>query len=59
MAIVTSRKDQKRVADAARRVGGYDQLLRLAGEHRQAKGDGKLLKDAQGRWSFHAASHKA
>lgn len=55
MAIVTTRKNQLRVSEAALRVGGYEQLLRLAEEHKRLKGAGKLLKDEHGHWTFRRA----
>lgn len=53
MGIVTSTQEQRRVAEAARRVGGYDQLARLAGEKRAAGAQAKLTYDqAAGRWTY-------
>jgi len=55
MAIVTTRKNQLRVSEAALRVGGYEQLLRLAEEHKRLRGSGKLSKDEHGHWTFRHA----
>lgn len=55
MGIVTSTEEQRRVAEAARRVGGYDQLARLAGEKRAAGAAAKLTYDqTAGRWTYNA-----
>lgn len=55
MSIVTSTQEQRRVAEAARRVGGYDQLTRLANEKRKAGADAKLTYDkAESRWTYTA-----
>ena len=52
MAVLTSTRTQNRVAAAARKVGGYGELVRLSRE-RFAAGDGAVLvRDADGRWAY-------
>jgi hypothetical protein len=56
MAVVTSISEQQRVADAARKVGGYEQLVRLAREKQAAGANAKLVKDNDtGQWTYKAA----
>ena len=51
MTTMTTRRDQRDIAAAARRVGGYDELLRLANERRRLP-DSTVTRDAAtGRWS--------
>lgn len=53
MAVVTSTQEQRRVAEAARRVGGYENLARLAQEKRQAPRDAKVTYDPEAnRWTY-------
>jgi len=53
MGVVISLAEQRRVADAARRVGGYDQLVRLAKEKRAAQPGAKLVRNAAtGQWTY-------
>lgn len=53
MPVVTSTQEQRRVAEAARRVGGYDQLARLAQEKRSAPLDSKVTYDhGAERWTY-------
>lgn len=54
MGIVTSLAEQRRVSDAARRVGGYEQLVRLATEKRAAGPGATLVKRADGQWIYKA-----
>lgn len=55
MGIVTSTEEQRRVAEAARRVGGYEQLTRLANERRVAGAGAKLTYDQdERRWTYSA-----
>lgn len=51
MGTMTTRRDQRVTADAARRVGGYSELVRLAAERRR-QGDGStIVRDAgTGEW---------
>lgn len=50
MTTITTRRDQRNTAAAARRVGGYGELVRLANERRRV--EGTVTRDAQtGRWS--------
>lgn len=53
MAVLTTTKDQNRVAAAARKVGGYENLVRLTQE-RQAAGPGAVVRrDARtGEWGY-------
>jgi hypothetical protein len=49
MTTITTRRDQRDTAAAARRVGGYDELIRLAHERRRI--DGTVTRDADtGQW---------
>lgn len=49
MTTITTRRDQRDTAAAARRVGGYGELVRLAHERRRV--DGTVTRDANtGRW---------
>lgn len=52
MAVLTSTRDQMRVAAAARKVGGYGELARLSREKIAAGKGGVLTKDANGRWTY-------
>ena len=55
MTTITTRRDQRDTAAAARRVGGYDELVRLANERRRV--DGTVTRDAHtGRWSVRGRS---
>lgn len=54
MPILTTTRDQVRVGAAARRVGGYDELIRLDRE-RTAAGPGAVLKRINGRLCYVAA----
>ncbi len=49
--IVTTVKEQNETAKAARKVGGYDELVRLSAEYQRLGGKGKLIKE-NGRYSF-------
>ncbi|MBB3473484.1 hypothetical protein [Sphingomonas sp. BK345] len=50
MSTITTRRDQRDTAAAARRVGGYQELVRLANERRHSAG-GTVARDATtGRW---------
>jgi len=51
MAILTTTKDQIRVAVAARKVGGYDELVRLDREKRAA-GKGAVLTRKDGKLTY-------
>lgn len=44
MSVVTSPREQRRIAEAARKVGGYDELARLADEWRKAIKRGDTVK---------------
>jgi hypothetical protein len=52
MTTITTRKDQTETASAARKVGGYGELVRLASEQSK-QGQGSTVKrdSATGRWS--------
>lgn len=58
MTILTTTKDQLRVATAARRVGGYDELIRLDREKRAA-GPGAVLTRRNGKLTYKPAKVKA
>jgi hypothetical protein len=53
MAVLTSTRDQNRVAAAARKVGGYSALVRLS-KQRHTVGAGAVLKrdPRTGEWSY-------
>jgi hypothetical protein len=53
MATIMTIGEQRRAGEAARKVGGYSELIRLETERRQAKGKGHVVRDgASGRYSF-------
>lgn len=57
MATILTTREQKQAGEAARRVGGYSELIRLETERRQAKGKGTVVRDASnGRYSFAPSS---
>jgi len=62
MATIMTIGEQRRAGEAARKVGGYSELIRLETERREAKGKGHVVRDgASGRYSFkagHAAPKK-
>lgn len=49
MGAVTTKAEQLRAGLVARRVGGYSELLRLAGERLSQKG-GHFVRDDEGRY---------
>jgi hypothetical protein len=51
--VMTTTRNQNRVAAAARKVGGYDVLVRLSREWLSAPVGGVLVRDAKtGEWSY-------
>jgi hypothetical protein len=50
MGNITTLKEQRETSAAARKVGGYAELVRLANERRLAGNRGKLVQ-REGRWS--------
>lgn len=50
MSTITTRRDQQDTAGAARRVGGYAELVRLANERRRTAGSKIKRDEATGRW---------
>lgn len=53
MATIMTIGEQRRAGEAARRVGGYSELIRIESERRKAKGEGHVTRDAKsGRYSF-------
>lgn len=51
MSMTTTRRDQRETAAAARRVGGYSELVRLAAERRRQGSGSKIIRDPQtGQW---------
>lgn len=52
MAVLTSTQDQNRVAAAARKVGGYEELDRLSREKIAAGKDAKLTRTDDGRLTY-------
>jgi hypothetical protein len=60
MASILTIGEQRRVGAAARKVGGYDELIRLESERRRAKGLGHVERDDKsGRYSFVATAAAA
>ncbi|ALL13154.1 hypothetical protein [Caulobacter henricii] len=55
MVILTTTRDQVRVGLAARRAGGYSELIRLDREKRRA-GPGAVLKRTNGRLYYERAN---
>lgn len=53
--IVLSVKEQRQLGAAARKVGGYSELIRLDAERRGIKGPKKLVRDHRGRYEYVAA----
>ena len=52
--------EQRRAGEAAQKVGGYSELIRLESERRKAKGKGRVVRDgASGRYSFAPGSNAA
>lgn len=58
MTTVTTRKEQVETASAARKVGGYSELVRLAAERAQKGKDSFVQKDAAGRWNVVSVKRK-
>ena len=52
MAVLTSTRTQNRVAAAARKVGGYEELVRLSRERYSAGEGAALIRTADGRWTY-------
>lgn len=53
MAVLTTTRDQNRVAAAARKVGGYENLVRLSKEAHAAGPGGVVRRDARtGQWAY-------
>ena len=50
MSTITTRRDQRDTAAAARRVGGYQELVRLANERRHSEGSTVTRDATTGRW---------
>jgi len=47
MTTITSRQEQRHTASAARRVGGYSELVRLESERLQRGGGGSVAQNPQ------------
>ena len=56
MTAITTTAQQVKAARAARKAGGYGELIRLEAERRAAGGQGQVVRDATGRFSFQPAS---
>jgi hypothetical protein len=56
MTTITTRREQSDTASAARKVGGYSELVRLAAERRKL-GEGSVPKrdGKTGKWSMQAS----
>ena len=53
MATIMTVGEQRRAGDAARKVGGYSELIRIESERRDAKGQGHVVRNASsGQYSF-------
>ncbi|AYO75514.1 MULTISPECIES: hypothetical protein [Alphaproteobacteria] len=53
MASILTLGQQRKAGTAARKVGGYGELIRLETERRKAKGQGKIVLEAStGRYIF-------
>lgn len=60
MATILTIDQQRTAGSAARKVGGYGELIRLEGERRAAKGQGVVQRDAgSGRFVFTKKSDAA
>ncbi|MBB4859197.1 hypothetical protein HNO88_002526 [Novosphingobium chloroacetimidivorans] len=60
MATIMRTDEQRRAGAAARKVGGYSELIRLETERRAAKGAGRVVKDGVSwRYSFAPTSSSA
>ncbi len=59
MAVLTSTQDQIRVAAAARKVGGYEELARLSREKISAGRDAVLTSADDGRLTYLRAKPEA
>lgn len=51
MGILTTRRDQRHTASAARRVGGYSELIRLSSERARSSGGVLTRNAATGQWT--------
>ena len=58
MATITTRDEQRSTADAARRVGGYSELVRLAQE-RGTGTDRAIIRSPNGDWQVRPSSKTA
>lgn len=59
MTTITTRKEQKDTASAARKVGGYSELVRLAAERRKEGSGSTVSRNAKtGAWSVKPASDR-
>lgn len=59
MTAITTTAQQVKAARAARKAGGYSELIRLEAERRAAGGQGKVVRDATtGRFRFQAAAFR-
>lgn len=57
MATIMTVGEQRRAGEAARKVGGYSELIRLESERRDAKGKGHVVIDSSsGHYSFKPGS---
>lgn len=53
MATIMTVGEQRRAGEAARKVGGYSELIRLESERREANGQGRVVRDSSnGHYSF-------
>lgn len=51
MGTITTRQDQRDTASAARRVGGYTELIRLSGERTRSSNGMVTRNSATGQWT--------
>lgn len=50
--IITTTAQQVKAARAARKAGGYSELIRLEAERRAAGGQGRVVRNADGGFSY-------
>jgi hypothetical protein len=59
MTTITTKKEQRETASAARKVGGYSALVRLAAEKSKQGKDSAVRRDAKsGQWTVVKATIK-
>lgn len=57
MASIMTIQEQRRAGAAARKVGGYSEIIRLESERRKAGGNGHVVRDTKsGRYTYERAA---